>query len=733
MDRRNSTRLVATLRIATVAGIVSCIGATVSTSDAASGPVVLRQDADQARMVDDFLHYVLIAKPDLAEATGRSLFDSGITDAQLADVVRSEGLGEKVERALSRGRGMAGVGPMVTRFEDALEQGRLDLARDQDRIADAIKMLNGSLRSQLMARRRLVEAGEYAVPALLEELITTKSPDMELRVTEVLEEIKRQAVLPLVAALPDLSPVVQAKVCRILSNIGWPTAIPFLLELGTSSKATPDVKDAAMTAFRRLGGTSTDVSAAFTALGTKFFEEEQSLVAYPSDPMNMVWSYGPHSGLAPVPVPTSIYAQVMSMRCTRTALAADSTNRRALATYVAADLRRENQLAAGETDPFAADATYSPQFFATAAGSTIGRDVLAMALDANDTALIRDAIAAMGQTVGRGNMFPAAGRAPLLECLRYPDRRVQYDAALVLGDAMPARAFSGDNLVVPLLASAVRSGGDSYAVVAAPTDEDRTRLAGMLTSSGFKIVAAGEAFYDLEPEISKAAGVDLVLIDGAPDKVIEMVGQVRSFDRTGATPVLVVTDAVEGIKLDREFAQDRATMTWNGGGTDDQFNAAVDHLLEIAAGGRLSDADAFLYTQNALQTLATIARANGTVFDIAAAQPALLEAMGVFQGQLRLMVADVVALIGSPECQRALADAALSSSDADDRIYLLGAAAANAQLYGNRMDTNQIAALRTLISDNASATGNADVADAAGRLYGALDLPTDEAVRLITR
>lgn len=733
MDRRNSLRLAATLRTAALAGIVSCIGANASPTFAASSGTIVRQDADQARMVDDFLHYVLIAKPDLAESTGRSLFDSGITDAQLAEVVRSEGLGDKVERALSRGRGMAGVGPMVTRFEDALEQGRLDLARNQDRIADAIKMLNGSLRSQLMARRRLVEAGEYAVPALLEELISTESPDMELRVTEVLEEIKRQAVLPLVAALPGLSPVVQAKVCRILSNIGWPTAIPFLLELGSSSKASPEVKEAAMTAFRRLGGTSTDVSAAFTALGTKFFEQEQSLVAYPADPKNMVWSYGPHTGLMPVPVPTSIYSQVMAMQCTRTALGADSTNRLALATFVASDLRRENQLGDGETDPFAADATYSPQFFATAAGSTISRDVLAMAIDASDTALIRDAIAALGMTVGRGTMFPAAGRAPLLECLRYPDRRVQYDAALVLGEALPTSAFTGDNLVVPLLASAVRSGGDSFAVVAAPTEEDRNRLAGMLTSAGFKVVASGEAFYDLEPEISKASGIDLVLIDGAPDKVVEMVGQVRSFDRTGATPVLVISDEVERVKLDREFAQDRATMTWDGGGSDDQFDAAIGQLLDTAAGGRLSEADAFLYTQDALRTLATIARSGNTVFDIEAAQPALIEAMGVFRGQMRLMVADVVALIGSSDCQRLLAETALSADDADDQIYLLGAAAQNAQLFGNRLDASQVATLRKLISDNASATGNAEVADAAGRFYGALDLPTDEAVRLITR
>jgi hypothetical protein len=149
----------------------------------AAAPMV--QDADQTRMVDDFLHYVLIAKPDLAEAAGRKLFDSGVTDAELADIVREKDLEDKVERALSRGRGMNEVGPMVMRFETSLEQGRLDLARDQARISEAIGMLDGPLRGQLMARNRLVEAGEYAVPQLLQTLITSGDPQMELMVTEV--------------------------------------------------------------------------------------------------------------------------------------------------------------------------------------------------------------------------------------------------------------------------------------------------------------------------------------------------------------------------------------------------------------------------------------------------------------------------------------------------------------------------------------------------------------------
>ena len=88
-------------------------------SNAEAGLHSPSQDAkakDPAKLVEDFLHYVLIAKPDLAEATGQALFDSGITDEQLADIVSERDLGEKVDRALQRGRSMAGVGPMVTQF-----------------------------------------------------------------------------------------------------------------------------------------------------------------------------------------------------------------------------------------------------------------------------------------------------------------------------------------------------------------------------------------------------------------------------------------------------------------------------------------------------------------------------------------------------------------------------------------------------------------------------------------
>ena len=56
----------------------------------ASSPVLQDgTDADQSRLVGDFLHYALIAKPDLADAAGRTLVDSGTTHAQLGMAARS--------------------------------------------------------------------------------------------------------------------------------------------------------------------------------------------------------------------------------------------------------------------------------------------------------------------------------------------------------------------------------------------------------------------------------------------------------------------------------------------------------------------------------------------------------------------------------------------------------------------------------------------------------------------
>ena len=86
------------------------------------------------------------------------------------------------------------------------------------------------------------------------------------------------------------------------------------------------------------------------------------------------------------------------------------------------------------------------------------------------------------------------------------------------------------------------------------------------------------------------------------------------------------------------------------------------------------------------------------------------------------MIAEVLAMIGTDSAQQTLIDAAISAGDGE-QVDLLDQAAASARRFGNRSHPSQASALVGLIQ----ASGG-DVADAAGRLYGALDLPVSATV-----
>ena len=96
---------------------------------------------------------------------------------------------------------------------------------------------------------------------------------------------------------------------------------------------------------------------------------------------------------------------------------------------------------------------------------------------------------------------------------------------------------------------------------------------------------------------------------------------------------------------------------------------------------------------------------------------------------MRLLVAEVISLIDTEASQQALLDAALAAGG-NEQVALLDYAAASARDFGNKAADRQVEALRRLIASS-TGDGNARTADAAGRLYGSLDLSPDETVRLI--
>lgn len=681
--------------------------------------------AEVRKAVDDFTHYVLIGKADLAQAAGEKLLAMSATDAELAAAVDEGELQDRLSKAISRSRTMGGVSDLATKIEDRVEDGRQSLSRDPKRIAEAITMLGATLRERRIGEERLLAAREHAVPQLLKVLVDSNDPKAALAAATSLRALANNAVLPLAMALRDLPPATQREVVAILADSGRKTALPFILEVANDSKTSADVKAACEIAFERLGGTSRDVSAQFTALAKRFFDLEETLVTQPGEDTNNIWSHAAAAGgfgsLEANPVATAVFCDMMAMGMARRALAADAGNASALAIFVAADLRRENTLGSD-----AQPGRYSPQFFATASGPSICSEVLSMALDARDTALVRDAIAVLAQTGSGAMLTTPSGRAPMVEALGYSDRRVRLDAALAIAGSNPKQSFPGDFSIVPTLASAISDTGTVRAAVLGGSIDERQAIGQQLTSAGFASVASGDGFDALEVDVVKANGVDLVVVRGALDQLREGVSRVRASGLTGASPVLVIANALEEAKVRGAYRDDRSVVVWTEGSTSESFQNAAKLAMTSMSGGVMDESESAEYALRAVEALRGLAYGGTKTFNVLDAEPALLRALGSKQGGMRIAVAEVLAVMSTPAALSNLVDAALTASG-EEQIALCDLAAAAARASGGKADDRQLSALRDLI-----AASEGEAADAAGRLHGALDAGSAQAVQLIT-
>jgi hypothetical protein len=708
-----------------------------------SGTDSVGATAEQARLLQDVLHYVLVANIELAQASAEKLLESGIADQDLALLVQEQNLTERLERALARSRKMGdGITKAMAAIEMRVESGRRELARNGRMIQSAVDNLVGSGRQQVYARARLMSAGEFAVPSLLRAATSIGNDQLALAAQRMLTQLGSAAVAPLVAALPNLDGSNQVLVCEILGTIGSPTAAAGLRALELGRDGSQEVASAAGRAYTACGGKGASVSAEYTSLARAHFDRRSALLAQPYEPNNFAWTWE-GDGLMPIAVPTEAFHAVMGMQAARAALQADASNAQALALFVANDLRREAFM--GESpDPVSGDRAYSAAFFATAAGATIGQDVLALALGADDLGLARTALMHLGEIAGEQRLAPSDVSAAC-EALTYGDRRVRFDAALLFGGLAPTKSFAYDSSVVPSLASILSVGADPLAAVIATSNEDRAALQQKLSAAGFRVVGGDfTSFQELEAELGSAA-IDLLVVQMmAPERggrrpaddagsradvsgTAGVVAGLRASRTMASVPALVSVGAAESGRVRAAMGSDMNTQLFEIGAPDEAFEVAVTSIMGSVAGGAMTAEDAQGYASSALAALRAIASKPGCVLDAGVAEPQLLDALARFEGEARLDVASTVAMLKSARAQCALADAALAASG-DEQAALLRALAASARVGGNRLQSRHVDGLRALIGSSSG-----DTAVAAGQAWGALDLPVAESVGLILK
>jgi len=693
-----------------------------------------QQTREPAQLWADFNHYVLVARPDLAADAGEALLDA-VEQPRLLEIVEASDYVDRYRDVLKRARQNEATKSVAQQLAQRIEDARIADARNPERIADNIQRLDDGSRPYRNAVRRLEAAGQFAAPQMLEALRDRQQRELHPFVVNAMVAIGKPLLAPLTQALPEVDPVVQTQLAQVFARIGHPHPGPMLKLLAEREDADETVRKHARRAYRQLRETSdlpadTPAARLYLTRGKSQYDKASArntrdLLGFDNAKGNgVVWAFGPQAGLIEIRVPTAIFGDVLAMRSAKKALSLEPSLKPALSLWLTANLRRENRLPQGESDPTYGDDMRAPAFYARVAGPERLHDVLTRALNDTDSTLALDAIDVLSRTAGTDALVRrGASRQPLVRALSYPDQRIRFRAAQALAQARPREGFPAAERVVPVLVEPARAEQTRYAAVLANTQSRRNTLLDALSDLGYEAFA-GATLGDIQSRVANRGGVDLIVVDKTIASVNELARQTRQTPMLAGAPLLALADPADQGRLSEMFADEPRVQTAVGG---DQ--AAVSSAIERAAaayqGTQLSERQRETFAVEGLSLLRQLAIAS-PVYEVRDVEPALIRAIQDDRNAVATGAARVLEVLDSQDAQRALMNRALREDRESVKIALLESLAKSAIAFGNRINESQQARLNTLVRQ-----AGGELAVAAAEAHGALQLPAQQAVKLI--
>lgn len=680
-------------------------------------------------LLRDFIHFVKIARFDVAADLGTRLIETGITETEFVDLVESSREQQRFEEAIAAGLRVPVLEPIAAQLESMFRDGKLDRARDPQEIARNIGLLTGGLRARTLARERLIFAGEYAMPQLLDAYLQNKDLALKAQVQRLMVDLGRGAIAPLMAALPGLDETSQEAVAEVLGLIPYRTSLPVLIDVyqNTTNNA---VRQATGRAISRLGGNpGSDTADMYALLADSYYAEPAELTSFPNEDFQLVWNFDPGLGLVMVPVRTPVFHEAMSMRLAERALSLDPQNDETLALWVASNYSRSFDSPDGYENPMYSSDRRDAEYFGVAVGPEIDQVVLRRGIDTRDTPLVRSAIQAIAQTAGSRSLWgqDIDGRYPLLESLNYQNRRVQFETALALGNALPSESFNGSERVIPLLASAVKDASARYAVIL--TGEDRERYdqyRASLERAGFTVLPpAPGGLGELAASIAETPTIDLIVSAQGFDNTLLSIETARTENKTSVSPVLAIMGPDDLVAMQRQYGRDQTISVRRQSISGSAFDTSVETLLEAASGGPISTEEADEYATRAIEVLRNLAISNNEVLNISDAASILIDVLAQVDGFTMLDVAEIISYMPQPKAQQAIMNKALEVSE-DLQVEMLTIVSDSGKRYGNQLNNRQIRRLIELAQSE-----NDELAATAAATMGALEVENDTLLQLI--
>jgi hypothetical protein len=406
---------------------------------------------------NNFLHYTIIGRPDLAKGYAQAVLESNPDPVRLLELSRENPQGYAVLLRVKEFAPDPELVELSGKIIELIERGTYMRRSDPQVIVTEIKRLNTTPRGWLLAVKRLRNSGEYAVPFMLDAIAETTGEERLADIVRALPKIGRDAIRPLVAALQTSDVALKAQIITALADIGYPQSQPYLKYV-LENDDSAETRQLARAALSRIDPGALQMSAAqlFFELAEKYYYHSQSLAPAEDADFANIWFWDQaQQRLVRVEVARDYFYELMAMRSCEWALKADAGFAPAIGLWLAAFFKAE-----------AADVERMPAYFgethadalvyATTAGVEYLHQALARAVKDNNADVALGAIAALGETAGEKSLLYRIGPAqPLLEALSFNNLMVRYSAAIAIASAGPKEPFAESKLVVANLANAL--------------------------------------------------------------------------------------------------------------------------------------------------------------------------------------------------------------------------------------------------------------------------------------
>lgn len=704
-------------------------GGVLAAAQPADDQAVKEQMEARQALLKDFIHFVKIARFDVAADLGQKLLDEGIAPMEFVDLVDNSREFTRFEEAIASAMRVPALEPIAGALDLLYREGKLERARDPEEIERNIGLLDDGLRARQIGRDRLMAAGEYALPQMLDAYLQNDNLTLKAQVQRLMIDMGRQSIAPLVASLDGLNPTRQEAVVEVLGMIPYRSSVPALVDLYQRT-GNGGVRQACGRAIARLGGTpGADVASLYSDLAGSFYREPAELTSFPGETHQLVWDFNPGLGLVMTPIVTEVFHEAMAMRSAERSLELDSGSSETIALWIASNYSRSFDTPSGYENPLYASTRRDAEYFGTASGPDILQRVLRRGIDTRDTPLVRSSISALAETSGPRFLWGQAveGRFPLLEALRYQNRRVQFEAALALGKAQPQETFSGAERVIPLLAGAVRDASARYAVVL--TGEDREsydQYRNLLESMGFSVLPPSPSgLGGLAAPIAEATSVDLVVTSLGFDRTVEAIETARNDARMRVTPVLALMNTDDLEPMRRQYLRDQTIATRRVEVSNSEVRNAAGALIEAASGGPITSDEADRYAQRAIDVLRDLAVSNNTVLNVLDASTILIDVLDGVDDARALQIAEILSYADRDLAQQAIMARAVRSNGGQ-QVELLGRLGDSGKRFGNMLTERQVFALIRLAQD-----ADDRIALAAVAAMGALEIENQRLLPLM--